>query len=283
MFPRRWTVNALLVAAIALIVWLGGFFDPPASRQPALAVAGFDPGSIDRIEILGTATPLTLVRRAGRWWLAEPASWPADRNAVERLFDIVTVGDTQPLDSGGIDPSSLGLDESGLELYLGDTRIRFGTSNIIGERRYTMIGSDIYLLADVYRPLLERGLPGFVDRRLLPPDMELTTLSFPEAEIRRADSGWQVLPAASLSPQQAAQLAAGWQQLEASRLSVFGAAETDPQAVIAHVVDGRSYEFLLLTTRPEIIIANPPLGLQYHFRAPLRDQLLPPVGDEDPA
>ena len=283
MFSRRWTINGLLVAAITLIVWLGGYFDPPVEERPAPAIAGFDPGKVDRIEIPGPATTITLLRRAGDWSLVEPVSWPADRRAVERLFDIVAVGDTQPLDSDGIEPSSLGLGESAVVLHLGDTRIRFGTSNVIGERRYTMIGTDIYLLPDLHRPLVEQGLPGFVDRRLVPPGMKLTALELAGAGIRLGENGWEALATSSLSPQQAARLAAGWQELEASRVSVFRAAGEQYRPVVAHIDEGPAQEFLLLSTSPEIIIANPSLGLQYHFRASQRDHLLTPATDENPA
>ena len=283
MFSRRWTINGLLLAAITLVVWLGGYFDPPAEAQPSLAIAGFDPGEVDRIEIPGQATPIRLLRRDDHWSLVEPVAWPADRNAVERLFDIIAVGDTQPLDSTGIERSSLGLGESAVELFLGDTRILFGTSNVIGERRYTMIGADIYLLPDVHRPLVEQGLPGFVDRRLVPPGMKLTRLELPGAGIRLGEGGWQALAATSLSPQQAAQLAAGWQELEASRVSVSSAAGKQPQRIMAHIDEGPAREFLLLSTSPEIIIANPSLGLQYHFHASQRTHLLPVAADENPA
>ena len=283
MFSRRWTINGLLVAAITLIVWLGGYFDPPVEERPAPAIAGFDPGKVDRIEIPGPATTITLLRRAGDWSLVEPVAWPADRRAVERLFDIVVIGDTQPLDDDGIEPSSLGFGESAVELNLGNTHIRFGTRNIIGERRYTMIGTDIYLLPDLHRPLIEQGLPGLVDRRLVPPGMKLTALDLPGAGIRRSENGWEALAPSSLSPQQAMQLASGWQELEASRVSVFGGAGQQPRPIVAHIDEDPSREFLLLSTSPEIIIANPSLGLQYHFRASQGDQLLPPAADENPA
>jgi hypothetical protein len=39
----------------------------------------------------------------------------------------------------------------------------------------------------------------------------------------------------------------------------------------------------LLSVAPELVIANPGLGLQYHFKAGLYNRLISPLEDENPA
>ena len=280
MFSQRWTLNGLLVLVIVLIVWLGGFFESPRQAPPARTIPGFDPDAIDRIEIRSAASSLVLVRREDNWLLIEPLEWPASQAAVERLLAIPDIGDARPLDSEAVDPVSLGFDDSGTELLVGETRIRFGISNNIGERRYTMIGDAVYLLPDLHAPFIEQGLPGFVDRRLLPPGFELARLELPGATIHRNEQGWE---SPALPARQAAELATGWQDLQATRVSAYARTGSDPLRIVASLDGATEFEFMLLSTRPEIVIANPALGLRYHFQSSQRDRLLPPGDDENPA
>ena len=273
MFSRRWLLNGFLLLAIVLIVWLGGFFETPREAPPALTVAGFDATRIDRIEIRSAESSLVLIRREDRWSIADPLEWPASQSAVERLFAIPVIGDARPLDSDGLDPVTLGIDGSGIEILLGDTLIRFGIGNNIGDRRYTMIGEHLYLLPDLYAPLVAQGLPGFVDRRLLPPGFDLTRREWPGALISRGVQGWE---SPALAAQLATDLATGWQELEASRVADFNEPASDAATIVAGFEGAPDFEFLLLSSRPEIVIANPALGFRYHFPSALRDRLLPP-------
>ena len=80
-----------------------------------------------------------------------------------------------------------------------------------------------------------------------------------------------------------AALVDNWQTLEPTRIGVY----QDPRPAIARIVaetgDGEPLELLLLATDPEIIIANPALGSQYHFHGELYDRLFTPPSDENSA
>ena len=274
MFSRRWLLNGFLLLAIILIVWLGGFFDAQHEAGPVSTAAGFDPGAIERIEILDPGASLVLVRDGVRWSIVEPLKWAANRSAVERLFAIPVTGDALPLESGDLDPMALGFDDSTGGVRLGDIRVRFGIANNVGDRRYTMIDDVIYLLPDLHAPLIAQGLPAFVDRRLLPPELELTRLALPEATIQRREQAWQ---SPALPGSQAADIAAAWQTQEASRVAAYDQSASDAIEIIASIAGMPEIGFLLLSNRPEIVIANPSLGLRYHFHSALRNILLPSV------
>ena len=48
------------------------------------------------------------------------------------------------------------------------------------------------------------------------------------------------------------------------------------EVISLRLANGEEMDFLLQSSDPEIIIANPEIGLQYHFRRDYRDQLIAP-------
>ena len=284
MLTQRWLINGLLVLVIAVLAVIGYRLDP--SPQPAANPAQnkIDTAAIERIEIQIADQQLLLQRQQASWVMLEPLRWPADRAAVERLFRIVDNGAAMPLDDADIDLAKLGFDNPPARLRLGETEISFGIVNNIGERRYTLIDSALYLLPDIHLPLILQGSSGFLDRRLLPPVFEITVLSLPGFELRRnADGAWQAVGQENISAATLAALVDNWQALEPTRIGVY----QDPRAPTARIVakprDGEPIELLLLATDPDIVIANPALGSQYHFHGELYDRLFTPSSDENSA
>jgi hypothetical protein len=79
-----------------------------------------------------------------------------------------------------------------------------------------------------------------------------------------------------------AQLAENWQGLEAIRVKAFDAGNTPRQKIEVLLANGEGLEFFLMSIDPEIVIANPQIGLQYHFGADLYYQLIALRRDENP-
>ena len=284
MLSRRWIVNGLLILSILLVAYVGYRLDAPpeTAAQPSPTHSGT--AAIERIEIETGTASLSLAREADSWTIVEPIHWPANLDSVRRLIGIIDTGDTPPLDAGSADLATLGLDKPVAQVRIGEIRVRFGSTNNIGARRYTMIDSELFLLDDRQLPFILQGLSGFVDRRLLPPRFGLTALSLPGNELLRDDSGaWRASGGGTVDAQRLADLAGNWQSLEASRVADIDTAHPVRAGISASLNDGSRHEFLLLSVDPELIIANPELGLQYHFHAGLYNRLISPLDDENPA
>jgi len=280
MLSRRWLVNGLLMLVITILAAIGYRLERTPEPQPPAAHSDFDAAAVERIEIRTANERLVLQKQPSGWMLFEPLHWPASRAAVERLFRIVDTGVTRPLEAAAIDLARFGLDNPQAAVQFGDIAIRFGGVNSIGGRRYTQIDSALFLLPDVDLPLIQQGAAGFIDRRLLPPAFGVTALSLPELELRRdADGNWRSVEGDTTRTGTLDTLVDNWQRLEATRIGVY----QDPRAPIGRIVaklrDAEPIELLLLATDPELVIANPGLGLQYHFRGELYDRLFSPVDD----
>ena len=281
MFSRRWIINYVLIVLIVLFTWVGNRYDVQPGYQSKPQVSGIETGSIHSIEIKTADESLSLKRDSSGWMLTAPVSWPANNVNVERLIDIVNSETDSRLDAEELDLATVGLDFPKAMLQLNDTRVLFGAINNIGERRYTMIGSTVFLLPDIHLPFITQGLTGLVDRRLLPKKLALQSLRLPGLEFNRGDDGsWQA-NAAEISREQAARLIGNWQGLEASRIRLYRSSGTPRQKIQARLADGQRLEFFLMSIDPEIVIANPNIGLQYHYGRDFYYQLISLRADED--
>ena len=284
MFSRRWIINYVLIVLLVLFTYIGNRFDVKTGYQPQQPVTELKSGTIETVEIKTADASLLLKRQDTVWVIESPIRWPANNVNVERLLDIVNSETESRLSADEIDLATLGLDFPKAMLRLNDTRVLFGATNNIGARRYTMIDATVYLLPDVHLPFISQGLMSVVDRRLLPRNFSLNTLRLPGFEISRAaDNRWRLAGSEKFTPQQISALVDNWQGLEASRIKAFNGTGTPRQKIVAHLDNGQEYEFFLMSIEPEIVIANPEIGLQYHFRADLYYQLIGLRADEEPA
>jgi hypothetical protein len=146
-----------------------------------------------------------------------------------------------------------------------------------------MIGSTVFLLPDIHLQFFSGGLTGIVDRRLLPRRYRLNTLKLSGFEISRdTNDSWQVINADGFGQDQIVRLVDNWQDLEASKIKPFDTGVTPRQKLEASLADGSRHEFFVMSIDPEIVIAHPQIGLQYHFPADLYYQLISLPANETP-
>jgi hypothetical protein len=274
MFSRRWIINYVLIVLIVIFTYVGNRYGVTTGYQPQQRISTLKPADIQTIGIQTADASLSLRRDAQGWLIEAPIRWPANSVNIERLLSIVNSETDSRLPADEINLATLGLQFPEAVLTFNDTQLLFGATNNIGERRYVMIGSTVFLLPDIHLLFFSQGLSGIVDRRLLPRRYRLKSLKLSEFDISRdASDSWQVLGTEVLS---------NWQELEASKIKSFNTGEMPRQKLVASLADGGRYEFFVMSIDPEIIIANPQIGLQYHFPADLYYQLISLRTDETP-
>ena len=284
MLSRRMIINFVLIVLIIIFTYVGNRFGVEPGYQPKPSITGLRAEDIESIEVKTADASLSLKREGNGWIIETPIRWPANNVNVERLLDIVNSQTESRLDAAEIDLATLGLDFPKAMLRLNDTRVLFGATNNIGGRRYTMIESTVFLIPDNHLPFISQGLAGMVDRRLLPRNLGLTSLKLPGLQLaRNAEDIWETMAESDYSPQQITQLVGNWQGLEASRIKAYKASTTPRQKIEAAFESGQNQEFFLMSIDPEIIVANPGIGLQYHFSADHYYQLIALRRDENPA
>jgi len=264
MFSRRWLINYLLFILIIIFTWIGIKYPVDQAQQQGNAITNLKPQAIDQIKIETADIIIQLNKQAGSWRITSPIQWFANNIAAERLTTIATLETQSRLPRSEIDLSSLGLTLPKAVISLNQQSIVFGDTNRIGNRRYLLVGSDVYLVNDIHFPFISQGLNGLLDNRLLPARLALQSIKINNLQINREQGQW-----ISSNPQHNSQavtrLINEWQTAPASRIKAYDSNLTPLHKISAKTQSDELIEFYLLSIKPEIIIARPDLNLQYHF------------------
>ena len=281
MLSKRWLINCLLIVLIAIFAYAGIRYQQKAEYTPKNSITSLKPQDI-HTAIIQAADKHFVLRNSGNQWLFEkPVRWPANNITVERLISIVTSEADSRLPAEGIDLATFGLQFPKTILTLNDTRILFGAINNIGGRRYIMIGSTIYLLPDIHLHFITQGIAGLIDRRLLPRSISLKSLKLAELSLSKSSNGdWQSDTIGEVEVGRLNQIAKNWQTLDAGRVKIYHKSKMPGQKIVARLEDGNEIDFFLISVKPEIVIARPDLGVQYHFAEKQYYDLLSIAKDE---
>ena len=275
MLSRRWIINFLLVIMILLFSYIGNRYDVQPGYQTDNRIIRLDADQVSSISIETARESLSLQRDSNGWSIDSPIQWPANNNNINHLLDITRQQTESRLAADEVDLSTLGLRFPQASLRLNDTEIVFGATNNIGERRYLLIDSTVYLIPDIHLAFISQGLTGLVDRRLLPDSLNLISLKLPGWKlIRDSEGSWQLADTNSHSKDSPLDLIKNWQGIEASVVKPINSQVTPQQKFVAQFDNGQTQEFFLMSIEPEIVIANPAIGMQYHFSADFYYQLI---------
>ena len=266
MLSRRWLINYLLIVLIVIFTYIGNRYEVKTGYQPENRITSLKPQDIHTTVIQTADSNFILINTGSQWQFQKPVQWPANNITLERLISIVSSESESRLPAEDIDLAILGLQFPKAILTLNDTRILFGATNNIGERRYIMIGSTVYLLPDIHLHFITQGISGLIDRRLAPRSIPLKSLKLTEFSLSKNDDGsWQSNAGAKFETALLNQLANNWQTLEAGNIKNYDKSITPRQKMIATLDNGDEIDFYLMSIKPEIVIARPDLGIQYHF------------------
>jgi hypothetical protein len=279
---QRLLINLLLIVLIGGLAFAAFHFDAKDGAKTKPTISELSPDDVHSIEIQVGDLRLRLKRGIEGWDLESPINWPANDTIVGRLLSILNFETSALADAADVDLAQLGLQQPQTSIRFNDTLLLFGTTNNIGERRYVMQGTTLYLLPDVHLAFITEGLSALVDRRLLPRRAGITSLQLPDLEIRLDENKrWRSNRAVEITQARMVQLVTNWQDLQATRISHFDLELMPRQLIEINLADGQALEFLLMSEDPEIVIAHPNIGLQYHFRSHYYDQLISISGDDD--
>jgi len=260
---KRWLINYLLLAAIIVLTWIGYQF--PIREDQKLSQKRITPmkaADIQHVRVENADQIIDIQRKGDRWMITSPIQWYANQLAINRLTTLAEQPLHSKLASSQIDLSTIGLRIPRAIVTLNDTPIAFGSTNRIGNRRYLLIPPNVYLVDDLHYAFISQGLAGLVDQRLLPPGLSLQSLRLPSGRLELREGEWTVN---DKPDPRATRLVEQWRQLQAAAIKPYQPRGTPLQKIVATTADGRTLEFFVLSIQPDIIIARPDLGLQYHF------------------
>ena len=178
---RRTTVNIMLyigVLAMAALV----YYDHKARTGEEPAINAF---AADEISLVGVHRPghqtITLKKEpAGTWTITAPFTRAAQTSRVEALLAIAELDTEASYAVTELDIGELGLGAPQATLNLstaeGTIHVQLGGKGPNNQRRYLQVDQNVWLVDDVFLPLINGGVNAFVDLSLFAQNQQLAAI-----------------------------------------------------------------------------------------------------------
>ncbi|MCW8918159.1 MAG: DUF4340 domain-containing protein [Gammaproteobacteria bacterium] len=274
---QRNLLNIGLLALIGLLLLLVLYepgIEKPAELPPLLSL---DKGAIRQIAIRrdGQQDIELRLEEDGQWWMVQPLRHAADPFRIDSLLRISTI---KFLTHFGASPDKLAayqLESPRVTLTLnGATTIAFGGSTPLDQRRYVLVNGQVHLISDTLYYHLIGSFPTFLRKQLLDEGVSIEAITLPELNVAWQEGGWRLEPRPKgFSADQVTRLIDNWKLASALEIRPYDGSEGK---VVSIKISGheRPIEFLLTAQEPDLILAHPEKGVQYHFDSSSVNNLL---------
>ena len=280
---NRWFINGLL-----LCVALGlGFFlwrrPEVAAHAPAPKLAVIKTASVSTVEVQRKGQPTILLKREGsRWFVLKPFKARADKFRVEALTDLLQAHTSDRFKAPQSRLAGFGLAPPQAVLTLNKQRVLIGRRRPFGDLRYVLVNHTISLVsAEAIHP--RRLSPNsFLSTKLLSAKIHPLGFVLPHFAIVRKRGIWRALPKiARLSNDRINTFVDEWRYARALSVTRYHGQAAVGRIVIRYRTQGvakpsrpRTLTIDILATQPELVLARPDQGLEYHFPAEIGRRLL---------
>lgn len=278
---RRSLLNLALLAvagSLAALIALRPGLEQPATLATLTAI---DPQTVAHIELTRLAGETLRFSKTGAHWdVVGATTLPADDFQVHTILALLQAGVVRSYPADSLKQAQIGLDPPQASVSCDDTRLELGATEAIDGLRYVRLGDTVYLVADRYAHLLNAGMSNFLQRQLLPDDAQLSELHLPGLTLTREDGvHWQLQPdTPGASADDINMLLGNWQRASAlyvTRADADADADANREKITVRLRDhGKALEFTIVARTPDLVLARPDWGMQYHLSADMGAQLL---------
>jgi hypothetical protein len=271
----------LALVAIAIILGLVVYFkpglEPEPTTQPLTTLLAPEEASgihIDRI----TRDPLSFIKRSDRWYLMNnEQELPASIFQVQALLRLLNTTSTRRYAADTVDLKALGLEPPQATVTIDDVEILFGNTEQLENNRYALVDETVHLVDDRYQHLVNADWTNFVERGLVPADRIIRTLQLPDMTLTFTDSNqWQLSPGnQDISADAVQQLLDHWKNASALYARRYDGSKSDETVTLEFSDTPETLTFRVIARSPELVLARPDWGIQYHFTGGMEQSLLP--------
>jgi hypothetical protein len=273
------TLLNLGLAALAAVLVLVVIYKPGIEPEtvPQRLTTALDPADAVSITISRELRPpLTLTRREDIWHVfTGEREVPAAGFQVNALLRLLTATASHHYAAGSLDTNALGLEPPQATVRIDELEFRFGATEALENRRYVQHGDTVYLVDDQYQHLVNADWASFVDRSLTGRDTAISRLELPGMTLAQASDGsWQVEPAHPGAGADALQaLVDNWQLAQALYVRRHAGSDSRETVRIYTADTEQPIELRVVSHAPDLIIARPDWGIQYHLTTGLEESL----------
>jgi hypothetical protein len=255
---------SLLVAAtgLALFLILGGNKKP---EQTDLQLTSIAPNTINKIRIIRNGQDdIHFEKQAGRWMMQSPYQFRASDLRINTMLKLLGAHSYAQFNSKDIQLSRFMLDKPQVSIEFNGARIDFGDTSPLEDRRYVRYHDMVHIINDVLFQQLQAPAYYFLNTRLLPEDAAITAILLPGHAIRTHQGVWTVDPADHFKADTIVELANAWRNADA----IFISKNEDTaqhESVRIEMDKNNPIEFSIVHELPQLVLARPDLGIQYHL------------------
>lgn len=228
-----------------------------------------------RIERQGQET-VALARDAhGDWRLTEPLAIGA---SAFRIGSLLRITEQKSLGSFPAEPERLagyGLEAPRVTLTLNDKMtVAFGDNTPLDQRRYVRLGDRVHLVSDTLYYHLIGAYTTFIRAELLPEGSAIAALTLPGLSVSWQAEHWQVEPKPEpFSADQVTRLIDAWKLASAVQVKPYDGKQGET-ITIEQGGEEAPITFLLTARTPDLVLARPELGIEYHLAESSGEELL---------
>lgn len=271
---NRLLLNVLLLLVVAILfltyLWLPEHGDEYTLKPLADFVVD-DVANI-RIERPGSDT-IELQRDTADWHLLQPFMLPAAADRVRGVLLLPQLASLESFAAAEQDLAQYGLADPPLTIRFDNETIALGDPAPLNEQRYVLYRDRIHLIPDRLFAQLNTPASYYIDTRLVPVAGKPSRITLPTVELLRDDSGWHSTsrPAGdnATGAMDAAVVARAWQETRAMTAREFSRDDMNAAAALPPVQiefdEQPDIEYLIISAAPQLILARPELGIQYHL------------------
>lgn len=262
MNQRIWINIFLLVVIISLSATI--FLSKDKTSDEFIILSKIDPNNIEKIKIQRKALDtLSFNKKEGKWYIDLPFKFKANPNRIESILNLLTTKSYKKLKLDEVDIAQFDLREPRVILTLNNYEFSFGTTNPIDQKRYILFDQEIYLTNDFLFPQLMVSFEFFLETKLLPDNINITSIKFPEYEIQKNENKWTSTKK-DHNKEKIKDLVSKWEK--AIALSVNQYEKKDNEGIISILnSSGERINFAIIETEPYLILAREDIGIQYNM------------------
>lgn len=267
----RWLLNIFLL--LVLIALATAVYYSNESQQQKLSLTTIDKHSIQTISIPREHGDIRLRKQSTDWIVESPYQLPAHAFRVRNLLDLLSTEVDKAYAVDDLDLKQFGLEPPRAIIRFDDTEIQFGKVNPVNLQRYIRVDDKLFLINDQLYPLISSQPSSFVDLSPLAKITGIHKISLPEFSVfKNAQGLWQADKETQNHADRIQHLIENWQLTQA--FGVHGYMQrTSLGKINIEYTDG-SMQFEITGFEPWLILARPDAGVEYHFDASLKQQLL---------
>ncbi len=280
---NRLNISLLAILALLLTItfWPG---EEPAPAKATTVAGKLDSASINTITVTRRGYPsIVLHKKDQQWWLQQP-ELPAKAPLISELLALLESQSLISYPLNEIEAGPIGLENPFLCIEYNQQHACFGERNPLNQLRYLQFGDRVHMIYDTLSHQLSGKPHDYVSLKLLPTDAQITALALEDdLALNKSDGIWHLTPQPeNYSADQIQQLISNWQQTQAVMVAPYQ--PTDGEATLQVTLEKQgTISFELASSDPELILARPELGIQYHLSEGSLSRLtrLPTLETED--